>query len=114
MLHAHACCRQQRRAPAAASGKTIPISCPDCNTAAHCRALPRNAAKNSEYRFPRDRFNRRKKYKSASSPCAKEVLALRDAALKEFVLRTTLFPTTEQLRCSLTSHGVLDVLVERS
>lgn len=63
--------------------------------------LPCDAAKNSEYRFPRGRFNQRKKYDSASSPCAKEVPALRDPALKEFVLRTTLFPTTEQLHCSL-------------
>jgi len=74
--------------------------------------LPRNAVKNSEYRFPRERFNQRKKYKLASSPCAKEVLALRELALKKFVSRTTLFPTTEQLRCSLMSHGVLGVLVE--
>jgi hypothetical protein len=45
---------------------------------ARIAGLPRDAAKDSEYRFPRERFNRRKEYKSASSPCAKEVLALRD------------------------------------
>jgi len=107
-VHADACCQQQRRACASFHG--IDETSPDrVRGLQDCRAMPRKTV--STVFRANGLINA--KNKSASSPCAKEVLSLRNLALKEFVLRTTLFPITEQLRCSLTSHGVLGVLVER-